>query len=125
MIDEERLRRNHDYLDLYLIHQPFGDYYGEWRAMEKLYKDGRVKAIGVSNFSDDRLVDLIAFSEVVPAVNQMETNPFHQQTDYQELLKKEGVQLEAWAPFAEGKNNLFTNPVLTEIARSTASRPLR
>ncbi|MBI5160736.1 MAG: aldo/keto reductase [Micrococcales bacterium] len=104
-----------DYLDLYLIHQPFGDYYGEWRAMEKLHKDGRIKAIGVSNFSDDRLVDLMALSEVTPAVNQMETNPFHQQVAYQELLKKEGVQLEAWAPFAEGKNNLFTNPVLTEI----------
>lgn len=104
-----------DYLDLYLIHQPFGDYYGEWRAMEKLHKEGRIRAIGVSNFAPNRLVDLIAFSEVVPAVNQMETNPFHQQADYQELLVKEGVQLEAWAPFAEGKNGLFTNPVLPGI----------
>lgn len=110
-------------LDLYLIHQPFGDYYGEWRAMEKLYKDGRIRAIGVSNFSDDRLVDLMAFSEIKPAVNQMETNPFHQQADYQDLLKKEGVQLEAWAPFAEGKNNLFTNPVLTEIGEKYGKSP--
>ena len=104
-----------DYLNLYLIHQPFGDYYGEWRAMEKLYKAGRIRAIGVSNFAPDRLVDLIAFSDVVPAVNQMETNPFHQQADYLELLTEEGVQLESWAPFAEGKNDLFTNPLLTDI----------
>lgn len=106
-----------DYLDLYLIHQPFGDYYGEWRAMEKLYRDGRIRAIGVSNFAPDRLVDLIQFSDIVPAVNQMETNPFHQQSDYQGLLTKEGVVLEAWAPFAEGRNDLFTNPVLTEIGQ--------
>ena len=104
-----------DYLDLYLIHQPFGDYYGEWRAMEKLYKDGRIKAIGVSNFSDDRLIDLMAFSEIKPAINQMETNPFHQQVDYQNLMNRDSVKLEAWAPFAEGKNGLFTNPILTEI----------
>ncbi|MFI8633534.1 aldo/keto reductase [Microbacterium sp. NPDC077663] len=104
-----------DYLDLYLIHQPFGDYYGEWRALERAHEDGRLRAIGISNFAADRLVDLIAFADVVPAVNQMETNPFHQQVDYQELLQAEGVQLEAWAPFAEGKNDLFTNPVLTEI----------
>lgn len=104
-----------DYLDLYLIHQPFGDYYGEWRALETAHRDGRLRAIGVSNFAADRLVDLIAFADVVPAVNQMETNPFHQQADYQELLRGEGVQLEAWAPFAEGKNDLFTNPVLSEI----------
>ncbi|WP_424449231.1 aldo/keto reductase [Microbacterium arborescens] len=112
-----------DYLDLYLIHQPFGDYYGEWRAMEKLHKDGRIRAIGLSNFAPDRLIDLIQFSEIVPAVNQMETNPFHQQTDYQELLTKEGVVLEAWAPFAEGKNDLFTNPVLTEIGEKYDKAP--
>lgn len=112
-----------DYLDLYLIHQPFGDYYGEWRAMEKLHKEGRIRAIGVSNFAPDRLVDLIQFSEIVPAVNQMETNPFHQQVDYQELLTKEGVVLEAWAPFAEGKNDLFTNPVLTEIGEKYDKAP--
>jgi len=107
-----------DYVDLYLIHQPLGDYYGEWRALETIYQDGRARAIGVSNFAPDRLVDLIAFSDVVPAVNQMETNPFHQQVDYQELLTKEGVQLEAWAPFAEGKNGLFANPVLSEIGEA-------
>lgn len=112
-----------DYLDLYLIHQPFGDYYGEWRAMEELHKEGRIRAIGVSNFAPDRLVDLIQFSEIVPAVNQMETNPFHQQADYQELLTKEGVVLEAWAPFAEGKNDLFTNPVLTEIGEKYDKAP--
>lgn len=112
-----------DYLDLYLIHQPFGDYYGEWRAMEKLHKEGRIRAIGVSNFASDRFVDLIAFSEVVPAVNQVETNPFQQQTDYQELLKAEGVQIEAWAPFAEGKNDLFSNPVLTSIGKKYDKAP--
>ncbi|QRY42252.1 aldo/keto reductase [Microbacterium hominis] len=112
-----------DYLDLYLIHQPFGDYYGEWRAMEKLYAEGRIRAIGVSNFAPDRLVDLIQFSGIVPAVNQMETNPFHQQLGYQELLAEEGIVLEAWAPFAEGKNNLFTNPVLTEIGERLGKAP--
>jgi len=118
-----------DYLDLYLIHQPFGDYYGEWRAMEKLYKEGRIRAIGVSNFAPDRFVDLNAFSEITPAVNQMETNPFHQQVDYQALLTGEGTVLEAWAPFAEGKNGLFENPVLGQIAekhnRSVAQVVLR
>ncbi len=118
-----------DYLDLYLIHQPFGDYYGEWRAMEQLHHDSRVRAIGVSNFAPDRLVDLIQFSDTVPAVNQMETNPFHQQSDYRELLTSEGVVLQAWAPFAEGRNGLFTNPVLTEIGehydRSPAQVVLR
>lgn len=112
-----------DYLDLYLIHQPFGDYYGEWRAMETLHKEGRIRAIGVSNFASDRLVDLIAFSDVVPAVNQIETNPFQQQTDYQQLLKSEGVQIEAWAPFAEGKNDLFSNPILTSIGNKYSKSP--
>lgn len=112
-----------DYLDLYLIHQPFGDYYGEWRAMEKLHKDGRIRAIGISNFAPDRLVDLIQFNEIVPSVNQMETNPFHQQADYQELLTREGVALEAWAPFAEGRNDLFTNAVLTEIGETHGKAP--
>ncbi|WP_374206546.1 aldo/keto reductase [Microbacterium sp. VKM Ac-2923] len=112
-----------DYLDLYLIHQPFGDYYGEWRAMEKLHMEGRIRAIGVSNFAPDRLVDLIQFSDVVPAVNQMETNPFHQQVDYQDLLAEEGVVLEAWAPFAEGKNDLFTHPVLVEIGEKYGKAP--
>lgn len=105
-----------DYLDLYLIHQPFGDYYGAWRAMEKLYKEGLIRAIGVSNFYPDRLVDLILHSEVVPQVNQIETHPFFQRADYQELLIERGVQIESWAPFAEGKNDLFTNELLTGIA---------
>lgn len=104
-----------DYLDLYLIHQPFGDYYAQWRAMEKLNKDGRARAIGVSNFAADRLLDLIINNEITPAVNQIETNPFHQQTEYHEILKAEGVQIEAWGPFAEGKNGLFTNSLLAEI----------
>lgn len=112
-----------DYLDLYLIHQPFGDYYGEWRAMERLHKEGRIRAIGVSNFASDRLVDLIAFSDIVPAVNQIETNPFQQQADYQQLLKSEGVQIEAWAPFAEGKNDLFSNPMLTSIGNKYSKSP--
>lgn len=104
-----------DYLDLYLIHQPFGDYYGAWRAMEDLLREGCVRAIGVSNFAPDRLVDLILHNEVVPAIDQVETNPFCQQTDAQELMKREGVQIESWAPFAEGKNNLFHNEVLSAI----------
>ncbi|MDI9889564.1 aldo/keto reductase [Microbacterium sp. IEGM 1404] len=112
-----------DYLDLYLIHQPFGDYYGEWRAMERLYTEGRIRAIGVSNFASDRFVDLIAFSDVVPAVNQVETNPFQQQTDYQQLLKAEGTQIEAWAPFAEGKNDLFSSPILTSIGEKYGKGP--
>lgn len=104
-----------DHVDLYLIHQPFGDYYGQWRAMQQAYADGRARAIGVSNFAPDRLVDLIVNNDVVPAVNQIETNPFHQQVDYQELMASEGVQIESWGPFAEGRNGLFSNPVLTEI----------
>lgn len=105
-----------DYLDLYLIHQPFGDYYGSWRAMEELLVEGRVRAIGVSNFASDRLVDLILHNEVVPAIDQVETNPFCQQVEAHELMKAEGVQIESWAPFAEGKNDLFTNEVLAAIA---------
>lgn len=104
-----------EYLDLYLIHQPFGDYYGQWRAMEKAYADGRARAIGVSNFAADRLLDLMLNTEVKPAVNQVEINPFHQQADYQELMRAEGVQIEAWGPFAEGKNDLFSNPLLAEV----------
>lgn len=105
-----------DYLDLYLIHQPFGDVYGSWRAMEELHREGRAKAIGVANFAPDRLVDLILHNEVVPAVNQVETNPFCQQTDAAAVMKEEGVQIESWGPFAEGKNDLFHNEVLTSIA---------
>lgn len=106
-----------DYLDLYLIHQPFGDYYGTWRAMEELYREGKIKAIGVSNFMPDRLMDLIVHNEIVPAVNQIETHPFYQQTENGAFLKEQGVQHQSWAPFAEGRNNLFSNEVLTSIAK--------
>lgn len=105
-----------DYLDLYLIHQPFGDVYGAWRAMEELYREGKVRAIGVSNFQPDRLVDLILHNEVVPAVNQVETHPFCQQAEETGIMARYGVQAEAWAPFAEGRNNLFGNEVLTDLA---------
>jgi diketogulonate reductase-like aldo/keto reductase len=104
-----------DYLDLYLIHQPYGDVHCSWRAMEELYKEGKIRAIGVSNFHPDRVMDLITFNEIVPAVNQIETHPFHQQIDAQKFLSDNGVQLQSWGPFAEGKNNLFTNEVLTGI----------
>ncbi|KQM70612.1 aldo/keto reductase [Sphingomonas sp. Leaf20] len=105
-----------DYLDLYLIHQPYGDVYGAWRAMEELHKAGRIRAIGVSNFYPDRLVDFVLHNEVKPAVNQVEIHPFHQQADAVKTLAEHGVQPEAWGPFAEGKNGLFTNEVLQPIA---------
>ena len=105
-----------DYLDLYLIHQPLGDYYGSWRAMESLSREGLARAIGVSNFYPDRLVDLIEHNGIVPAVNQIETHPFFQRVDDQELMRALGVQIESWGPFAEGRNNLFADPTLTEIA---------
>lgn len=105
-----------EYLDLYLIHQPFGDYYGAWRAMEQLQHDGLVRAIGVSNFYPDRLVDLIDHTDTMPAVNQVETHPFFQRTAEQELMRQWGVQIQSWGPFAEGRNDLFTHPVLTAIA---------
>jgi 2,5-diketo-D-gluconate reductase A len=107
-----------DYLDLYLIHQPFGDVYGSWRAMEGLNGEGRVKAIGVANFYPDRLVDLLDHNDVTPAVNQIETHPFFQRTADQQLMRERGVQLESWGPFAEGRNNLFSDPVLTEIGNA-------
>lgn len=113
---EESLRKLQlDYIDLVLIHQPFNDVYGTYRAMEDLYKAGKIKAIGVSNFYPDRLVDLAIFSEVKPAVNQVEVNVFHQQEEALYYNEKYGVQLEAWAPFAEGKNNMFTHPELQAI----------
>ncbi|WJH29230.1 aldo/keto reductase [Paenibacillus sp. CC-CFT742] len=105
-----------DYLDLYLIHQPFGDYYGAWRAMEELYHEGKIKAIGVSNFLPDRLMDLIMHNEIVPAVNQVETHPFYHQTESATFMKEQGVQHQSWAPFAEGLNNMFGNEVLISIA---------
>ncbi|PEL14362.1 aldo/keto reductase [Bacillus sp. AFS017336] len=106
-----------DYLDLYLIHQPFGDVYGSWRAMEELYREGKIRAIGVSNFYPDRLTDFIIHNEVVPAVNQVETHPFCQQIDSHNLMKENNVQIESWGPFAEGKNNMFQNEVLASIAK--------
>ncbi|WP_312094994.1 aldo/keto reductase [Niallia sp.] len=106
-----------DYVDLLLIHQPFNDVYGAWRAMEELHKAGKIRAIGISNFAVDRAVDLAEFNEVTPAVNQIEINPFQQQTEAIEALKAEGIQPEAWAPFAEGKNGIFTNEVLTSIGK--------
>ncbi|HEX4852264.1 MAG TPA: aldo/keto reductase, partial [Puia sp.] len=105
-----------DYLDLYLIHQPYGDVYGEWKAMQELYKEGRVRAIGVSNFHPDRLMDLIIHSEIVPAINQIETHPFHQQNQAQKFLEENHVQIESWGPFAEGKNGIFQNQLLLAIA---------
>lgn len=105
-----------DYLDLWLIHQPYGDVYGAWRAMEELHRAGRIRAIGVSNFYPDRLVDFVLHNAVKPAVNQIEIHPFHQQPDAVKILEEYGVQPEAWGPFAEGKNGLFTNGVLQPIA---------
>jgi 2,5-diketo-D-gluconate reductase A len=105
-----------DYLDLYLIHQPFGDVYGSWRAMEELYREGKIKAIGVSNFHPDRLIDLIIHNEVIPAVNQVETHPFNQQIESAQFMKENNVQIQSWGPFAEGKNEIFQNDVLVSIA---------
>jgi 2,5-diketo-D-gluconate reductase A len=104
-----------DYLDLYLIHQPYGDVYGAWRAMERLYREGRVKAIGVSNFHPDRVMDFLLHHEVPPAVNQVETHPFHQQVETQKFLRENNVQIESWGPFAEGKNDIFRNDVLRSV----------
>lgn len=106
-----------DYLDLVLLHQPFADYYGAWRALEELYDEGRVRAIGVSNFYPDRLVDLASFARIRPMVDQMEIHPFHQQAEALKWMEKYGVQAEAWAPFGEGRGGLFTHPVLTDIGR--------
>lgn len=104
-----------DYLDLYLIHQPYNDVYGSWRAMEKLYKQGRIRAIGVSNFTPDRVMDFILNNEIAPAINQIETHPFCQQIETQQFLKENGVQIESWGPFAEGRNDLFKNDQLQAI----------
>ena len=105
-----------EYLDLYLIHQPYGDVYGAWRAMQELYQAGRIKAIGVSNFQPDRVMDFLVHNDIAPAVNQIETHPFHQQIETQTFLQENNVQIEAWGPFAEGKNNIFHNVVLLSIA---------
>ncbi|WP_106449431.1 aldo/keto reductase [Trichococcus alkaliphilus] len=118
-----------DYLDLVLIHQPFGDYYGTYRAMEELYEQGKIRAIGVSNFYPDRYIDLVRFTNVVPAVNQVETHVFNQQVDAHEIMKKYGTQIESWGPFAEGRNELFTNETLQMIGdkynKTTAQVALR
>jgi 2,5-diketo-D-gluconate reductase A len=106
-----------DYLDLFLIHQPFSDVHGSWRAMEEAHRAGKLRAIGVSNFQPDRLMDITAFNEVKPAVNQIEVNPFHQQAESVDLMRELGVQPEAWAPFSEGRNNLFQNEHLAAIAQ--------
>ncbi len=105
-----------DYLDLYLIHQPFGDVHGSWRAMQEFYKAGKVRSIGVSNFHPDRVMDIITFNEIAPAVNQIETHPFNQQIETQKFLVENNVQIEAWGPFAEGRNNLFQNELILSIA---------
>jgi len=106
-----------DYLDLYLIHQPYGDVHGSWRAMEELYQAGKIRAIGVSNFQPDRVMDLMIFNKVVPAVNQVETHPFCQQIEAAKFLSENNVQIESWGPFAEGRNNLFENELLLSIAK--------
>jgi 2,5-diketo-D-gluconate reductase A len=118
-----------DYVDLYLIHQPYGDVYGEWRAMEELYQQGKIRAIGVANFQPDRIMDLIIHNQVVPAINQIETHPFCQQIETQKFLKENNVQIQSWGPFAEGKNNMFQNEYLLSVAgkykRSVAQVILR
>ena len=116
-IEESLKALQTDYIDLLLIHQPFGDYYGTYRAMEEAYEAGKVRAIGVSNFGPDRYIDIEHFSKIKPAVNQIETHVFQQQKAAREYLKKYGCQTESWGPFAEGKNNIFANPVLTEIGK--------
>lgn len=127
---EESLRKlKSEYIDLLLIHQPFNDYYGTYRAMEEAYKEGKLRAIGVSNFYPDRLIDLCHFVEIIPAVNQVETHAFQQQAEAHEIMKKYEVQHESWGPFAEGRKDFFTNPVLNEIGakyrKSTAQVALR
>ena len=128
-IDESLRKLKTDYVDLFLLHQPISDYYGAYRALEDAYKAGKARAIGVSNFYPDRLSDIVAFTEIKPQVNQVETHPFNQQIEAQENMIKNNVQLESWASFAEGRNNIFTNPVLMYIAkkynRSTAQVMIR
>lgn len=114
-IDDSLERLGTDYMDLYLIHQPFGDIFGSWRAMVEAYKAGKLRAIGTANFQPDHLENLIQFQDVAPMLNQVETNPFIQQEKFHEQMEEENVVHEAWAPFAEGRNGIFTNPILTEI----------
>lgn len=128
-IEESLKKLQLKYLDLVLIHEPFNDYYGTYRAMEEMYKEGKIRAIGVSNFYPDRLIDLIKFNKVVPAINQVETHPFNQQVKAKKIMDKYGVQIESWAPLAEGRNNIFTNETLKEVGdkynKSTAQVALR
>ncbi len=114
--DRSMKRLQLEMLDLYLIHQPYGDVHGSYRAMEELHREGRIRAIGLSNFQPDRVMDMIMHHEVVPAVNQIETHPFHQQIETQQFLKENGVQIESWGPFAEGRNNMFQNDLLVSLA---------
>jgi len=116
-VEKSLKRLNLDYLDLYLIHQPFGDVHGSWRAMEELYHHNTLRAIGVSNFQPDRVMDIIIFNEVDPVINQIETHPFNQQIETQKFLQNNNVQIESWGPFAEGKNNIFGNELLVSLAR--------
>lgn len=106
-----------EYLDLYLIHQPFNDYYGAWRAMEELYREGKIRAIGVCNFMPDRFIDLISHNEVIPVINQVEVNPFCQRVEDQKLMEENNVQIQSWGPFAEGRNDIFNNEVLQSIGK--------
>lgn len=115
-IEESLKKLKTDYIDLLLIHQPFNDYYGSYRAMEEAYKDGKIRAIGVSNFYPDRLIDLCQFVDIIPAVNQVETHVFQQQSEAHKIMKKYDVQHESWGPFAEGRKDFFSNTVLNEIA---------
>ena len=116
-VEKSLKRLNLDYLDLYLIHQPFGDVHGSWRAMEELYHGRKLRAIGVSNFQPDRVMDIILFNEVAPVINQIETHPFNQQIETQKFLQNNNVQIESWGPFAEGKNNIFGNELLVSLAQ--------
>ncbi|WP_036930043.1 aldo/keto reductase [Prevotella sp. 10(H)] len=106
-----------DYIDLFLIHMPYGDVYGSWRAMEDLYKEGKIRAIGVSNFYNDRVIDFILHNEIIPAVNQIETHPFLQNEETHKFLENNGIQIESWGPFAEGKNGIFRNEILKAIGK--------
>ena len=116
--DRSMQRLQLDTLDLYLIHQPYGDVYGSWRAMQELYREGRIRAIGVSNFHPDRVMDLVMHNDVIPAVDQIETHPFHQQVETQKFLQANGIQIESWGPFAEGRNDIFHNALLRSIAEN-------
>ncbi|TFJ46193.1 2,5-diketo-D-gluconic acid reductase [Carnobacterium divergens] len=116
--DESLKRLNLEYVDLLLIHQPYNDVYGAWRAMEELQKSGKVRAIGISNFAVDRAIDLAAFNEIKPQINQIEINPFQQQANTIKALREDGIAVEAWAPFAEGKRDIFKNPILTKIGQT-------